>query len=132
MNSPSFPLTPDIKREMLRRFWGFHVPAEDEKWALDNPYFDAYQSFIKSSKVCNITSTHDKIMEIVDILSSASTKAEIQHKLKDKLPNKVSLSEADEIIKRAINLATRLLLMMSTGPFASGRIEITGETKLSK
>jgi len=77
--------------------------------------------------------THNDIIDLVRLLKQPeATRIYVENALKTQLPDGGS-EEADEILEDSVNLAVRLLLMVSTGGFSSsGRsLTVSGETKLS-
>jgi hypothetical protein len=88
---------------------------------------------VENSKTWSITKTHDDIIDLVRLLKQPeATRDYVENALRTQLPDEGS-EEADEILEDSVNLAVRLLLMVSTGGFSSaGRsLTVSGETKLS-
>jgi hypothetical protein len=77
--------------------------------------------------------THNDIIDLVRLLKQPeATRESVQNMLRKRLPDEES-DEADDILEDSINLAVRLLLMVSTGGFLSAgcSLIVSGETKIS-
>jgi hypothetical protein len=88
---------------------------------------------VENSKPWSITKTHNDILDLVRLLKKPeATRDSVENVLRKRLLDEES-EEVDEALEDSINLATRLLLMVSTGSFLSaGRsLTVSGETKLS-
>jgi hypothetical protein len=80
-----------------------------------------------------VTKTHNDIIELVRLLKEPeATRDSVGDILRERLTEEEA-EEADDILEDSINLAVRLLLMVSTGGFlfAGRSLTVSGETKIS-
>ncbi len=88
---------------------------------------------VENSRAWSIAKTHNDIIDLVRVLKQPeATRDSVENVLRKRLLNEES-EEVDEALEGSINLAARLLLMVSTGGYLSaGRsLTVSGETKIS-
>ena len=138
MDSGDFPLPVDVQLAMLETCFDFSVEAENEQWYLDSAYFEYYRQVVESSgtRSWSVTKTHSDVLNLLQLLRQPGpngTRDGIQAILKSRL-SKDEIEDAEEILEGSLNLAVRLLLMVSTGGYLSmGRsLIVSGETRFGK
>jgi len=103
----------------------------DETWT--DSYLIFYQKLVQNIRQWSFVQTHGDMVKLVQLLKRPeATRDYVENILRDRLL-KDEVEDAEEILEDSINLAVRLLLMVSTGGFLStGRsFTVSGETKLS-
>lgn len=96
-------------------------------------YFCYYRKIVENSRAWSITNSHNDILDLVRLVKQPeATRDLVENVLRKRLLDEES-EEVDEALEDSINLAARLLLMVSTGGFLSaGRsLTVSGETKIS-
>jgi hypothetical protein len=113
------PLDHDTKREIIKHFWELTVPKEQSCAREINcdPFFQYYTDHCldalhdRGRHTC--ARSHRDIIEIVQHLKDGLTRGEIRPLLKSKLSK--PMSNEDELLNSAIDLAASLLLMIEIG-----------------
>lgn len=132
MDSRSFPLSRKSKHEILSSAFNLDPAAVEELAATSQSYFSYYQKCLESCQANNLINTHQDVVKLLGTLTAVATKADIEDQFRKMLRDD-EMDEADEILEEAIDLATRLLLMVPTGGYsAAGRsITLSGGTKFN-
>lgn len=127
-----FPLPFDARLAVLNTFFDCNAETEDGLSAPSNDsYFCYYRRLVENSKTWSIMKSHDDMLDLVRLIKQPeATRDYVENSLRIQLLDQES-EEADEILEDTVNLAVRLLLMVSTGGFSStGRsLTVSGETK---
>lgn len=138
MISHGSPLPAEVQLAVIDTCFAFKIKPENENWSLYNTYFDYYQQIIESNsnRSWSVTKSHSDILSILQLLKQSGpkgTRDAIQARLRTKLSTD-ELEDAEEIVQGSLNLAVRLLLMVSTGRlFSIGRpFIVSGETRFGK
>jgi hypothetical protein len=133
MDSSAFPPSPEIQQAILNAIFNLeNHPKNVELQSTSDSYFCYYKKTVEKSRAQNNCKTHGEVANLVGLLKSTSaTRTSVESALRIQLG--VDGEGHNETIDDLINLAVRLLLMLSTGGFLSyGRsITVSGETRLS-
>lgn len=123
MDRREFPLALSAKTQLLDALF---LCNQDDS---EQPYFRFYEREVQNVRPDSPTSSHTHIAALINLVRT-STRAEIEAHIANRL-TATELEKSCEIIGDAINLAIRLLLMVSTTRFkVMGQAYISGETKL--
>ncbi len=148
MDTLDVPPSSATKQLILETFFDYKaVPASiRDRSIFAESYFHYYRKILQACRVHKAIKTHHDIMQIVKLLKEpGGTQHSVHLSLREKFTNydKVDGSkspllsndeeEIDEAIQDSINLAVRLLLMVSIGPFLApeGSITVSGESALA-
>jgi len=132
MDSRDFPLSPKTKLAILETIFSFKPPPDTSEEFYSNGYFYYYRKMVENTRAQSTTKTHRDIANLVGLLKRPdATRNSVESTLRKRLCGGVE--DIDEIVEDSINLAVRLLLMVSTGGFLTyGRsITLSSETRLN-
>jgi hypothetical protein len=132
MDSRNFYLSREAKQAILNTFFDYEVTCQ-QAHELGESYFHYYQDSMKSCGLDGSSLCHQMILNLVDLLKRPdTTRASIETHLKKQFSDEEVDDNVDSL-RDSLNLAVRLLLMITIGPFLAtgGGIRVSGETYLS-
>ncbi|KAL3417125.1 hypothetical protein PVAG01_11125 [Phlyctema vagabunda] len=125
MDNCDFPLSFIHKTQIIEAVFGqSSLDSEDV-------YFSYYERTVKNVRLSTLTRSHGNIASLVRLVKG-STRDDVEIVLRKQLLEIDESDQVEGIIDDAINLAVKLLLMISTaGLLSAGRSIVSGETRLA-
>jgi hypothetical protein len=118
------PLTPQIKRDIIRYIWPAPSIIGTWEYGLDwEPYFNYYEhqceDALHEQGKHVLFRTHQQIIDIASKLWQDQYREEIRADLKIMFTTDEMLPDEDEILDNSLDLAARLCLMVNIGAYES-------------
>lgn len=131
MELVTFPLPREAKQTILTNFFDYEVTSQ-QAHKLGESYFRYCWHSLKCSGLGGSFSGLQQILDLVGLVKRPDTTHPSVGNLLKKQLSFEDDDESAEILRDALNLAVRLLLMIPVGPFLAtgGGITVSGETYL--